>query len=162
MNFNHFDSEGRAHMVDVSAKEPTVREARAEATVRLGSEILAAVLDGAMTKGDVLGVARLAGINAVKQTSDLIPLAHPLTIHHAAIEFRHDSDEGTVQVECRVKALEKTGVEMEAMTGVCVAALTIYDMCKGQDKSIAVERVRLLHKSGGKSGVYRADQGAGK
>ena len=157
MSFNHFDEKGHAHMVDVTGKEPTVRQATATATVNLGRELLAGVLDRNLTKGDVLGVARLAGINAVKRTSDLIPLAHPLAIGQAAVDFRIDEIEGTVQVLCSAKALEKTGVEMEAMTGATVAALTIYDMCKGRDKSISIGQVRLLYKSGGKSGVFQAE-----
>lgn len=161
MSFNHFDSEGRAHMVDVSGKEPTLREATAEAVVHLGKGLLQGVLEKTLTKGDVLGVARLAGINAVKKTSDLIPLAHPLAIHQASVDFQTEEESGLVKVRCTVKALEKTGVEMEAMTGASLAALTIYDMCKGQDKSITVESVRLLFKSGGKSGVFQVDQGAG-
>lgn len=161
MSFNHFDGEGRARMVDVSAKETTDRQARATAVVNLGAELLATVLDRALAKGDVLGVARLAGIAAVKKTPDLIPLAHPLAIHHAAVDFAADAEAGTVTVTCTVGARERTGVEMEAMTGAMVAALTIYDMCKGRDKSISIGGVRLLYKSGGKSGTYRADDGAG-
>ena len=156
MSFNHFDSEGHARMVDVSAKEPTLREAKAEAVVRLGRELLVDLLEGRLTKGDVLGVARLAGIAAVKSTSGLIPLAHPLAIDHAAVDFRNDPESGTIRVRCTVRARERTGVEMEAMTGAVVAALAVYDMCKGRDKSITIERVRLLFKSGGKSGTYRA------
>jgi cyclic pyranopterin phosphate synthase len=161
VKFNHFDGEGRAHMVDVSAKEITDRKARAEAVVRLGPKLLAAVLDRTVAKGDVLGVARLAGIAAVKKTPDLIPLSHPLAIHHAAVDFTTDLDSGTVSVTCAVGALERTGVEMEAMTGAMVAALTIYDMCKGQDKSISIGKVRLLFKSGGKSGTYEFEEGDG-
>ncbi len=155
MSFNHFDDEGQAHMVDVSGKSPTLREARAQAVVHLGKDLLAMILDGQVVKGDVLGVARLAGISSVKKTSDLIPLAHPLAIHHASIVFESDLDSGTLTVTCCVKALEKTGVEMEAMTGANLAALTVYDMCKGQDKSISIGDMRLLYKSGGKSGVYQ-------
>jgi cyclic pyranopterin phosphate synthase len=157
VTFNHFDGEGRAHMVDVSEKEPTDREARAEAIVRLGPKLLAEALEGGTTKGDVFGVARLAGIAAVKKTPDLIPLAHPLAIHHAAVDFTFDPEAGTVRVICTVRAREKTGVEMEAMTGVSVTALAVYDMCKGQDKSITLGPVRLLYKSGGKSGTYQAE-----
>jgi len=157
VTFNHFDRDGRAHMVDVSAKEPTDREAKAEAIVQLGPKLLAAVLDRGITKGDVFGVARLAGIAAVKKTPDLIPLAHPLAIHHAAVDFTPDPDAGTVRVVCTVRAREKTGVEMEAMTGASVAALAVYDMCKGQDKSITIGPVRLLFKTGGKSGTYQAE-----
>ena len=155
-DFNHFDEDGRAHMVDVSGKEPTLREARAEARVVLGAGLLAKVLDREIAKGDVLGTARLAGLAAVKRTPDLIPLSHPLAIHHAAIDLEPDEEIGALRIECTVKALERTGVEMEAMTGAAAAALTVYDMCKGQDKSIRIDGVRLLYKSGGKSGVYRA------
>lgn len=157
MTFNHFDGEGRAYMVDVRNKDVTDREARAEAVVQLGPELLAAVRDRDIAKGDVFGVARLAGIAAVKKTSDLIPLAHPLSIHHAAVEFTCDAAAGTVGVVCTVRAREKTGVEMEAMTGATTAALAVYDMCKGRDKSISIGPVRLLFKSGGKSGTYSLD-----
>ena len=156
MSFNHFDDKGRAHMVDVSGKDPTLREARAEARVVLGADLLTAVLDQAVSKGDVLGVARLAGIAAVKKTPDLIPLSHPLAIHHAAVDF--DTTTDSVRVVCTVRAFERTGVEMEAMTGATAAALTIYDMCKGRDKRISIGPVRLLFKSGGKSGVFTADE----
>lgn len=156
MSSNHFDDQGRAHMVDVSAKEPTLREARAEAVVALGPALLAEVLADRLAKGDVLAVARLAGIAAVKKTSDLIPLAHPLNLHHAAVEFVPDQTEGAIRIICSVRAFERTGVEMEALTGALVTALTIYDMCKGRDRSITIGQARLLSKSGGRSGVYRA------
>jgi cyclic pyranopterin phosphate synthase len=157
MAFNHFDGESRAHMVDVRGKEATDREARAEAVVQLGPELLSAVAYREISKGDVFGVARLAGIAAVKKTSDLIPLAHPLAIHHAAVAFTCDETAGTVRVVCTVRAHEKTGVEMEAMTGASVAALAVYDMCKGRDKGISISQVRLLYKSGGKSGTYAVE-----
>lgn len=155
MSFNHFDDRGQAIMVDVSAKEPTLRSAIAAATVTLGQETLAAILEGRTAKGDVLGVARLAGIAAAKKTPDLIPLSHPLAIHHVSIDFTSDQASGTIRVEATVRAFERTGVEMEAMTAAAVAALTIYDMCKGRDKSIAIGEIVLLFKEGGKSGVYR-------
>ena len=154
MSFNHFDEHGQAIMVDVSAKEPTMRTARAAATVNLKIETLTAILEGGISKGDVLGVARLAGIAAAKKTSDLIPLSHPLAIHHVAIIFRTDSLTGTVAIEATVRAFERTGVEMEAMTAAAVTALTIYDMCKGSDKSISIGEICLQYKEGGKSGVY--------
>lgn len=157
MAFNHFDKQGQAHMVDVSSKPPTERRARAEAVVCLTPEILALVMDQDTAKGDVLGVARLAAIVAVKKTSDLIPLAHPLAIHHASLNFHHDLEAGTITAVCEVLAVEKTGVEMEAMTGATVAALTIYDMCKGMDKGISIGPVQLLFKSGGKSGVFQRE-----
>lgn len=159
MSFNHFDDAGHACMVDITHKGFTERRARAEALVHLGPELLAAILDRAVAKGDVLGVARLAGIAAVKKTPDLIPLSHPLAIQHVAIDFDADDASGTLRIVCEVAAVERTGVEMEAMAGVTVAALTVYDMCKGQDKSISIGRTRLLFKSGGKSGTYEADGG---
>jgi cyclic pyranopterin phosphate synthase len=157
MAFNHFDEQGQAIMVDVSAKEPTLRTAKATATVFLKPETLAAILKGGIRKGDVLGVARLAGIAAAKKTPELIPLSHPLAIHHVAVEFITDTETGRVVVESTVRAFERTGVEMEAMTSAAVAALTIYDMCKGSDKSISIGEIALLYKEGGKSGVYRRE-----
>jgi cyclic pyranopterin phosphate synthase len=159
MNFNHFDERGNAVMVDVSAKQPTLRTAIAEATVRMSPELLAAIVSGGVAKGDVRGVARLAGIQAAKRTPELIPLSHPLAIHHVAIDFELDQPIGRITVRCTVRALERTGVEMEAMTGAALAALTIYDMCKGSDKSIVIGEIRLLFKEGGKSGVYRRKEG---
>jgi cyclic pyranopterin phosphate synthase len=155
MSFNHFDDRGQAIMVDVSGKEPTLRSAIASATVTLGQETLAAILEGRTVKGDVLGVARLAGIAAAKKTPDLIPLSHPLAIHYVSIDFTCDQACGTIRIEATVKAFERTGVEMEAMTAATVAALTVYDMCKGRDKGIAIGEIVLLFKEGGKSGVYR-------
>jgi len=157
MAFNHFDKQGRAHMVDVSGKPFTERKARAEAVVHLTPELVDMVLDQELAKGNVLAVARLAAIVAVKKTSDLIPLSHPLAIHHASLNFHHDREAGTITAECEVIAVEKTGVEMEAMTGATVAALTVYDMCKGMDKGISIGPVQLLYKSGGKSGVYQRE-----
>lgn len=157
LDFNHFDSQGQAIMVDVSGKAPTLRTAVASARVRMKPEILNSILDGRVTKGDVLGVARLAGIQAAKRTHELIPLSHPLAIHHASVEFACERIEGTVTVEATVRAFERTGVEMEAMVAASLAALTIYDMCKGADKGILVEEVMLLAKDGGKSGSYRRE-----
>jgi len=160
MNFNHFDERGNAVMVDVSAKQPTLRTAIAEALVRMSPELLAAIQSGGVAKGDVLGVARLAGIQAAKRTPELIPLSHPLAIHHVAVDFDQDQTTGRIAVRCTVRAMERTGVEMEAMTGAALAALTIYDMCKGSDKSISIAEIRLLFKEGGKSGVYRREESA--
>lgn len=154
--FNHFDDQGQAVMVDVSAKTPTLRTAVARCKVRMQPEILRSILEKTVSKGDVLGVARLAGISAAKRTSDLIPLSHPLSLHHLAVDFS-GSDAGVLEIKGTVKALERTGVEMEAMVAVSVAALTVYDMCKGADKRITIEKVALLFKEGGKSGVFRAD-----
>lgn len=158
MSFNHFDEKGQAIMVDVSGKEPTLRTATAQAVVRLRPETLQAILDGRMIKGDVLGVARLAGIAAAKRTPELIPLSHPLAIHHAAIEFATEPETGEIAVTATVRAFERTGVEMEAMVSASVAALTVYDMCKGSDKGITIGQVALLYKEGGKSGVYRREE----
>ena len=155
MSSNHFDARGQAIMVDVSGKAPTLRTAVAEAQVVLRPETLADIIDGRMTKGDVLVVARLAGIAAAKRTPELIPLSHPLAIHHAAIDFDTDRVTGAIVVTATVRAFERTGVEMEAMVAAAVASLTIYDMCKGKDKSIAIGRIALLYKEGGKSGVYK-------
>jgi cyclic pyranopterin phosphate synthase len=157
VNFNHFDESGHAIMVDVSAKQPTMRTAIAAAEVRLSPGLLAAIKTGGVAKGDVLGVARLAGIMAAKRTPDLIPLSHPLAIHNVTVDFETDEPAGLITVRCKVRAFERTGVEMEAMTGAALAALTIYDMCKGSDKSITIGEIRLLFKEGGKSGVYHRD-----
>ncbi len=155
MNFNHFDASGHAIMVDVSAKQPTMRTAIAAAEVHLEPELLAAIKTGGIAKGDVLGVARLAGIMAAKRTPDLIPLSHPLAIHNVTVDFDLNEQTGVITACCTVRAFERTGVEMEAMTGASLAALTIYDMCKGSDKSISIGEIKLLFKEGGKSGVYR-------
>jgi len=157
MSFNHFDAKGQAVMVDVSGKEPTLRTAVAEAQVVMRTETLAAIIEGRMTKGDVLGVARLAGIAAAKRTPELIPLSHPLAIHHAAIDFSSDPPNGVIGIVATIRALERTGVEMEAMVAASVAALTIYDMCKGTDRGITIREVALLSKEGGKSGTYRRE-----
>jgi cyclic pyranopterin phosphate synthase len=159
MEFNHFDERGNAIMVDVSGKQPTLRTATAAAEVCMSVELLAAIRNSAVAKGDVLGVARLAGVMAAKKTPDLIPLSHPLALHSVAIGFAQDAVAGKIEVSCTVRALERTGVEMEAMTGAAVAALTIYDMCKGSDKSVSIGNIRLLYKEGGKSGLYRRDDG---
>lgn len=157
MNFNHFDKSGHAIMVDVSSKQPTMRTAIAAAEVRLSPGLLAAIKGGGVTKGDVLGVARLAGIMGAKRTPDLIPLSHPLAIHNVTVDFELNEPSGLITARCTVRAYERTGVEMEAMTGASVAALTIYDMCKGSDKSITIGEIRLLFKEGGKSGVFQRD-----
>jgi cyclic pyranopterin phosphate synthase len=154
MDFNHFDESGNAIMVDVSSKQPTMRTAIAAAEVHLSSELLAAIKAGCVVKGDVLGVARLAGIMAAKKTPDLIPLSHPLALHYISIDFEISEPSGVLTVRCTVRAYERTGVEMEAMVGANLAALTIYDMCKGSDKSITIGEIKLLFKEGGKSGVF--------
>jgi cyclic pyranopterin phosphate synthase len=159
MKFNHFDDRGNAVMVDVSAKQASMRTATAAAEVSMSDDLLTAIRTSAVAKGDVLGVARLAGIMAAKKTPELIPLSHPLALHSVAVDFEHDNGAGRIEIRCTVRAFERTGVEMEAMTGAAVAALTIYDMCKGIDKSISIGTIRLLYKEGGKSGVYRREEG---
>ncbi|MHB1011965.1 MAG: cyclic pyranopterin monophosphate synthase MoaC [Desulfobacteria bacterium] len=160
MSFNHFDARGQAIMVDVSGKDPTLRTAVAEAQVEMRPGTLAAIIEGRTTKGDVLVVARLAGIAAAKRTPELIPLSHPLVLHHAAIDFETDPAAGVIVVAATIRAFERTGVEMEAMVAAAVASLTIYDMCKGKDKSITIGRISLRCKEGGRSGVYkRSDAG---
>jgi len=154
MSFSHFDSKGQAIMVDVSTKQPTLRTAIAEARVRLQPTTIKLIQTGKAAKGDVLGVARLAGISAAKKTSDLIPLAHPLSLHAVSIEFKISEQTATINVSVKVTAVERTGVEMEAMVAVSVAALTIYDMCKGVDRGIAISDISLVYKEGGKSGKY--------
>ncbi|SEA29866.1 cyclic pyranopterin monophosphate synthase subunit MoaC [Desulfuromusa kysingii] len=155
MNFNHFDDDGQAIMVDVSNKKKTMRTAIASSVVLMKRETLRAIMEGDMRKGDVLGVARLAGISACKKTPDLIPLSHPLAIHHAAIDFECDLETGVVKVRATVRAFERTGMEMEAMVAASLAALTIYDMCKGVEKGIEINNVTLEYKEGGKSGIYK-------
>ena len=146
-------------MVDISGKDITTREARAVALVRLSAEAYAALKAGTLKKGDALGVARVAGIMAAKRTDELIPLCHPLPISGVTIEFTLEDETSTVRIESTVRVTSRTGVEMEAMTAVSVAALSIYDMCKGVDKGITIERIALLEKRGGKSGDYIRSDG---
>ncbi|MCV2880870.1 cyclic pyranopterin monophosphate synthase MoaC [Actibacterium sp. XHP0104] len=155
-DLTHFDGEGRAHMVDVSGKEVTSRIAVAEGVVRMSAETLALVTSGTAKKGDVLGVARLAGIMGAKQTASLIPLCHPLPITKVAIELTPDETLPGVRIEATVKTTGQTGVEMEALTAVNVAALTIYDMLKAAQKDMEITDIRLRLKDGGKSGRYEA------
>ncbi|MBM9519566.1 cyclic pyranopterin monophosphate synthase MoaC [Desulforhopalus vacuolatus] len=150
----HFDSEGKAQMVDVGGKQDTVREAIAAGWIQLSVEGFKKVKEGSVSKGDVLGVARIAGIMAAKKVDELIPLCHPLLIHKANIEFSLREEDLSIDIEAVVGISGKTGVEMEALTAVSVAALTIYDMCKAVDKNMTIGDIRLLKKSGGKSGVY--------
>ena len=152
--FNHFDQDGNAIMVDVSPKEPTFRVAVARGKIKVSRPVLEAIVGHTAAKGDVLGVARVAGIMATKRTSELIPLCHPLALTHASVDFTVLDEERAVQAECTVKLSGKTGVEMEALTGVSVALLTIYDMCKAIDKGMELSDIHLVHKEGGKSGVY--------
>ena len=154
--FTHFDEGGRARMVDVSDKAVTHRVARAGCLVIMQPETLKMIRDGAAKKGDVLGVARLAGIMAAKKTAELIPLCHPLPLTSVTLDLICDADRNAVEIVAEAKIDGRTGVEMEALTAASVAALTVYDMCKAVDRSMAVTDLRLLHKSGGKSGTYEA------
>jgi cyclic pyranopterin phosphate synthase len=152
----HFDETGASRMVDVGQKPVSRREARASASVRLDPATLTTIADRRAAKGDVLEVARLAGIQAVKRTADLIPLCHPLAIDAVAVDFT-SPDDRTIAIQATVAVEAKTGVEMEALTAVTVAALTIYDMCKSIDRGIVIERIQLEAKSGGRSGDWRRE-----
>jgi cyclic pyranopterin phosphate synthase len=153
---SHFDAAGRAAMVDVAGKPETARMAVARGRIVMAPATLDRIREGQIGKGDVLGVARLAGIMAAKRTSDLIPLCHPLMLSKVAVELTPALPD-TVEIEATVSLTGRTGVEMEALTAVMVAALTVYDMCKAIDRGMRVEAVRLAHKSGGKSGTYEAE-----
>ena len=153
---SHLDAKGQAHMVDVSGKPVTAREATAEAIVTLSEDAFAAVMDGTAPKGDVLAAARIAGIMAAKRVPDLIPLCHPLAITKAQVEFEPNVEAHSIRITAMVATSGQTGVEMEALTAVSVAALTLYDMIKAVDKGAVIQNVRLIAKSGGKSGSYRA------
>lgn len=150
--FTHLDSAGRARMVDVTAKTPTVREATAAGFVRCAPTVISALRSGTAPKGDVLAVARIAGIQAAKRTPDLLPLAHVIGVHGASVDLEVVDD--GVRVSATVRTADRTGVEMEAMTAVAVAALAVVDMVKGMDKTVQIENVRLLAKSGGRSGDW--------
>ncbi len=154
-HLTHFDEQGRAAMVDVSAKPVTERVAVARGRVVMAPATLERIREGAMGKGDVLGVARIAGIMAAKRTGELIPLCHPLMLSKVAVDLT-PAPPDAVEIEATVKLAGQTGVEMEALTAVTVAALTVYDMCKAIDRGMRIEAVRLAHKSGGRSGVYEA------
>ena len=154
-DLTHFDDHGAARMVDTSGKGETLRIARASARVRMAPATLALIREGGVAKGDVLAVARLAGIMAAKKTGDLIPLCHPLPIAGATLDFAYEGD-SVLRIEATVRILARTGVEMEALTAVSIAALTVYDMCKSVDRVMTVERIRLEEKSGGRSGDFRA------
>ena len=153
---SHLDEKGAARMVDVSAKPVTAREASAEATVSLSAEAFAAVMEGTAPKGDVLAAARIAGIMAAKKVPELIPLCHPLALTKAGIDFTPDAARHAIRIVATIATSGQTGVEMEALTAASVAALTLYDMIKAVDKGAVIENVRLLAKSGGKSGDYKA------
>ena len=153
---SHFDADGKAAMVDVTAKDITARTATAEGSITMAPETLALIEAGGVGKGDVLGVARLAGIMAAKRTAELIPLCHPLQRSSVSLELSANSTDHCVEIVAEVKLTGRTGVEMEALTAVSVAGLTIYDMCKAVDRGMQLTQVRLVHKSGGKSGAYDA------
>jgi cyclic pyranopterin phosphate synthase len=153
----HLDEKGRARMVDVADKEATQRTAIAEGFVAMQRETLKLVIDGTAVKGDVLAAARIAGIMAAKKTHELIPLCHPLALSKAAVEFAPSDNPAGIHIRAEVKVTGPTGVEMEALTAVSVAALTIYDMLKAADRAMRIESVRLIEKSGGRSGTYKAD-----
>jgi cyclic pyranopterin monophosphate synthase len=154
-DLTHLDERGRARMVDVSAKDDTVRVATARGRVLMKPETLALIRSGGVKKGDVLAIAQVAGVMGAKRTSDLIPLCHPLPIAGVDLRFELDEEASAVEIEASARVVGKTGVEMEALTAVAAAALTVYDMCKAVDKDMTIEAVRLVHKVGGKSGEYR-------
>ncbi len=154
---NHFDEAGNAVMVDVSEKQITLRTAAATGTIHVNQEIMDAVLQKKVKKGDVLGVARVAGIMAAKQTSSIIPMCHPLCIRKCSVDFETDEEALGIRATATVKVEEKTGVEMEALTAVSAALLTIYDMCKGIDKRMEIGNIHLVNKTGGKSGDFSYD-----
>jgi len=155
-DFTHFDQKGRAVMVDVADKADSRRIAVASGRIRMLPDTLSRILGGQAAKGDVLGVARIAAIQATKRTSDLIPLCHPLALTRVAVEFSHDLAGSWVECQVTAETVGKTGVEMEALAGVSVGLLTIYDMCKAVDRGMRIEGVRLLEKQGGRSGHWKA------
>lgn len=150
----HFDKDGNAVMVDVTKKEKTERVAIATGKVKASKETITLIKNGEIGKGDVLGVARVAGIMAMKKTSDLIPMCHPIMINGCSIDFEIDEENSEIIITGTSKIFEKTGIEMEALTGVSVAALTIYDMCKAVDKRMVIDDIHLVKKTGGKSGEF--------
>ena len=154
---SHLDAQGNAHMVDVSDKHVTSRSATAKARVLMEAATLSLILEGKAAKGDVLATARIAGIMAAKKTHELIPLCHPLLISKVSVDFTPDQATSSIEVSATVKVEGKTGVEMEAMTACSVAALTLYDMCKAVDRGMKITDLRLVEKSGGKSGPFTAD-----
>lgn len=158
-HLTHLDEHGAARMVDVSAKQPTRREALAAGEVHMRPETLALIQAGGVPKGDVLAVARVAGIMAAKRTPDLIPLCHPLPLTGVTVDFEFDEQHAVIHITARVRCTGITGVEMEALTAVSVAALTIYDMAKAVDRSMAIQNIRLLEKHGGKSGDWIREGG---
>jgi cyclic pyranopterin monophosphate synthase len=157
-DLTHLDESGSARMVDVGEKSETRRHARAEARVRMSEDTARAVERGDASKGDVLGTARIAGIQAAKRAAELIPLAHPLALDHVDVEAAVDAERGLVLLVAEANVTARTGVEIEAMTACCVAALTVYDMVKGIERGVTIDRVALVEKSGGRSGGWRRDE----
>ena len=158
MGFTHFDGNGNAFMVDVTEKKETARTATAVGTIKVNQEVYEAIQNGTVEKGDVLGLAATAGIMGAKKTSDLIPMCHILPITNCRIQFEMDPNESAIHCSCTVKVTGKTGVEMEALTGVTTALLTVYDMCKALDKSMEIGKIYLKKKTGGKSGDFSNDK----
>lgn len=151
----HFNKQGDAHMVDVGEKQPTARRAIAEGQVRVSLSTLEQIMSSSNKKGDVLGVARLAGIMAAKRTSELVPLCHPLSLTHVSVDLECCSETSSVYCRATTETHDRTGVEMEAMNAVQVALLTVYDMCKAMDRGMVIDSVRLVEKSGGRSGLWK-------
>jgi len=154
-SFTHLDEKGHVRMVDVTGKKPTVRVAVAGGAVSMKPETFSLIRDQKVKKGNVLETARIAGIMAAKKTSELIPMCHPLNLTHVQVNFEPDETNSRIRIEASVRAIDQTGVEMEALTAVSVAALTVYDMCKSYDREMIVSSIQLLEKSGGKSGTYK-------
>ena len=154
-SFTHIDEKGHVRMVDVTEKKPTVRAAVAGGVVFMKPETLSMIMSQKVKKGNVLETARIAGIMAAKRTSELIPMCHPLSLTHVQIDFEPDESNSRIQIKASVRTIDQTGVEMEALTAVSVAALTVYDMCKSYDREMTVSNLQLLEKSGGKSGTYQ-------
>lgn len=159
MTLTHFDADGNARMVDISDKAVTSRVAVARGRVVAADQTIALIRDHRLDKGDVLSVARLAGIMGAKRTADLIPLCHPLALTSIGVDLTVNEGDSAIDITATCRLTGRTGVEMEALTAVSVAALTVYDMCKAVDKGMRIEGIRLVHKSGGKSGVFEADEG---
>lgn len=160
-DLTHFDESGRSRMVDVSEKKPTLREATATATVAMRPETFERILGGRIEKGDVLAVAQVAGIMAAKKTGSIIPMCHPLNLTSVTMQFFPCAEQSSIEVRATAKIIDRTGVEMEALMAVTAACLTVYDMCKAIDRGMSISGVRLLKKSGGKSGEYSfSSQGA--
>ncbi|MCZ6465883.1 MAG: cyclic pyranopterin monophosphate synthase MoaC [Alphaproteobacteria bacterium] len=155
--FTHLDSEGNARMVDVSDKDASERTATAKGSVLMRPETMAMILEGGVKKGDVLSVARLAGIMGAKRTPDLVPLCHPLALTSITVDLTCDAERNAVDITATCKLTGRTGVEMEALTAVAVAALTVYDMCKAVDRGMRIADIRLVHKAGGKSGTFTGE-----